>query len=63
MGSWRTVRDGAPTLDLDRLTSVAQFLIAWQHTAEVHSDPDPLAALTRDHDADYGPPPDPRETR
>ncbi|MGH4029611.1 hypothetical protein ACQB60_11820 [Actinomycetota bacterium Odt1-20B] len=40
--------------------SVAQLLIAWQHTAEVHSDPDLLAALTRDHDADYGPAPDPR---
>ncbi|NGN69463.1 hypothetical protein G5C51_36945 [Streptomyces sp. A7024] len=39
--------------------SVAQLLIAWQHTAEVYSDPDLLAALTRDHDADYGPVPNP----
>ncbi|MFH0176461.1 hypothetical protein [Streptomyces cacaoi] len=41
--------------------SVAQLLIAWQHTAEVHSDPELLAALTRDHTEDYGPAPDPRE--
>ncbi|QNP67833.1 hypothetical protein [Streptomyces genisteinicus] len=34
--------------------SVAQLLIAWQHTAEVHSDPELLAALTRDHGEDYG---------
>lgn len=27
--------------------AVAQVLIAWQHTAEVHSDPELLAALTR----------------
>lgn len=40
--------------------SVAQLLIAWQHTAEVHSDPELLAALTRDHGEDYGPVPDPR---
>jgi hypothetical protein len=41
--------------------SVAQMLIAWQHTAEVHSDPDLLAALTRDHGQDYGPAPDPQD--
>ncbi|WP_406420310.1 hypothetical protein OH809_25650 [Streptomyces sp. NBC_00873] len=41
--------------------SVAQMLIAWQHTAEVYSDPELLAALTRDHDEDYGPAPDPRD--
>lgn len=41
--------------------SVAQLLIAWQHTAEVHSDPELLAALTMDHKADYGQVPDPRE--
>ncbi|MFI0729261.1 hypothetical protein ACH4S9_09560 [Streptomyces sp. NPDC021225] len=40
---------------------VAQMLIAWQHTAEVHSDPELLAALTRDHGEDYGPVPDPRD--
>ncbi|MEV6163156.1 hypothetical protein AB0L71_14730 [Streptomyces sp. NPDC052052] len=40
--------------------SVAQLLIAWQHTAEVHSDPELLAALTQDHGEDYGPVPGPR---
>ncbi|MDJ0342372.1 hypothetical protein QMK19_21810 [Streptomyces sp. H10-C2] len=40
--------------------SVAQMLVAWEHTAEVYSDPELLAALSRDHDADYGPAPDPR---
>lgn len=39
---------------------VAQMLIAWQHTAEAHSDRELLAALTRDHGEDYGPTPDPR---
>ncbi|MGW6739676.1 hypothetical protein ACWGDX_02830 [Streptomyces sp. NPDC055025] len=39
--------------------SVAQMLIAWQHTAEAYSDPELLSALTRDHDADYGPAPAP----
>jgi hypothetical protein len=41
--------------------SVAQLLIAWQHTAEVYSDPALLAALTSDHGEDYGPAPDPRD--
>ncbi|MER6077443.1 hypothetical protein [Streptomyces sp. NPDC001833] len=41
--------------------SFAQLLIAWQHTAEVHADPDPPPALTRDHGEDYGPAPDPRD--
>ncbi|MGW3564518.1 hypothetical protein ACWDSL_11590 [Streptomyces sp. NPDC000941] len=40
---------------------VAQMLIAWQHTAEVHSDPELLAALTRDYVEDCGPVPDPRD--
>lgn len=40
--------------------SVAQTLTAWQHTAEAHSDPELLAALARDHEADYGAAPDPR---
>ncbi|WP_327728661.1 hypothetical protein OG250_20420 [Streptomyces sp. NBC_00487] len=46
---------------LGNSASVAQLLIAWQHTAEVYSDPALLAALTRDHDEDYGPAPDPRD--
>lgn len=41
--------------------SVAKLLTAWQHTAEVHSDPELLAALTTDHGTDHGPVPDPRE--
>ncbi|WP_105972918.1 hypothetical protein [Streptomyces geranii] len=41
--------------------SVAQLLVAWQHTAEVYSDPDLLAVLTGDHGDDYGPVPDPRD--
>ncbi|APU40792.1 MULTISPECIES: hypothetical protein [unclassified Streptomyces] len=39
--------------------SVAQMLTAWQHTAEVHSDPVLLAALNQDHGTDYGPVPHP----
>ncbi len=42
--------------------SAPQALIAWQHTAEVYSDPELLAAaLTRDHGEAYGPAPDPRD--
>ncbi|MFE3197389.1 hypothetical protein [Embleya sp. NPDC059237] len=40
--------------------SAAQLLTAWRHTAEVYSDPELLAALTRDHDEDHGPIRDPR---
>ncbi|MEU6340403.1 hypothetical protein ABZ883_05550 [Streptomyces sp. NPDC046977] len=47
---------------LGNSASVAQVLVAWQHTAEAHSDPELLAALTRDHDEDYGAVPDPRDT-
>ncbi|PWK70293.1 hypothetical protein BCL76_105246 [Streptomyces sp. CG 926] len=43
--------------------SVVQMLIAWQHTAQVHSDPVLLAALTKDHETDYGPTPDPLHKR
>ncbi|MEU0806762.1 hypothetical protein [Streptomyces sp. NPDC005970] len=46
---------------VDNSASVAQTLIAWQHTAEVYSDPELLAALTRDHSEDHGPAPDPRD--
>jgi hypothetical protein len=45
---------------LGNTASVAQMLIAWQHTAEVYSDPELLAALTGDHAEDYGLAPDPR---
>ncbi len=46
---------------LGNSASVAQLLVAWQHTAEVYSDPELLAALTRDHGEDCGPVPDPRD--
>ncbi|GAA0488230.1 hypothetical protein [Streptomyces olivaceiscleroticus] len=39
---------------VDNSASVAQLLVAWQHTAEAHSDPELLAALTGHHDDDYG---------
>ncbi|WP_017573455.1 hypothetical protein [Nocardiopsis halotolerans] len=41
--------------------AVHQFVIEWQHTAEVYADPEVLAALTRerDPDADSGPVPPP----
>ncbi|MFJ8249272.1 MULTISPECIES: hypothetical protein [unclassified Streptomyces] len=45
---------------LSNNASVAQMLIAWQHTAEAYSDPELLAALTTDHAEDYGPVPDPK---
>ncbi|MEH0512631.1 MULTISPECIES: hypothetical protein [unclassified Streptomyces] len=41
--------------------SVAQLVIAWEHTAEVPAAPEPLAALTRNHTGDYGPAAAPRE--
>lgn len=43
--------------------SVAQMLIAWQHTAEAYSDPELLVALTTDHAEDYGPAPDPKSVQ
>ncbi|MEU6314580.1 hypothetical protein [Streptomyces sp. NPDC047014] len=46
---------------IDNSASIAQMLIAWQHTAEVHSDPVLLAALTKDHGTDYGRAADPRD--
>jgi hypothetical protein len=48
---------------LTNSSSVAQLLVAWQHTAEVHSDPELLSALTTDHETDYGPVPSPGLTR
>jgi hypothetical protein len=45
---------------LGNSASVAQLLIAWQHTAEVYSDPELPAAPTQDHGEDHGPVPDPR---
>ncbi|MET9292371.1 hypothetical protein [Streptomyces sp. NPDC003077] len=41
-------------------SALTQTIVAWQHTAEAHADPELLAALTRDHGEDHGPvfPPD-----
>lgn len=37
------------------MAAVATTLTAWQHTAEVYSDPELLAALTADGHDDFGP--------
>ena len=44
-------------------TGIVRIAVATgsEHTAEVHSDPELLAALTRDRGEDYGPTPDPRD--
>lgn len=44
---------------VDNLAAAATTIAAWQHTAEVYSDPELLAALTTDDGEDYGPVPDP----
>lgn len=47
---------------VDNTAAVATTITAWQHTAEVYSDPELLAALTTDHGQDYGPVPEPGTT-
>ncbi|MEV0279431.1 hypothetical protein AB0I22_23995 [Streptomyces sp. NPDC050610] len=47
---------------LGNMSAVATTIAAWQHTAEVHSDPELLAALTTDRGEDYGPVPEPGVT-
>jgi hypothetical protein len=44
---------------IDNLAPVAILLIQWKHTAEVHADPELLAAVTREVDGDFGPVPVP----
>ena len=44
---------------LDSTAAVAQLLVEWRHTAEVHADPELHAALTGDSGEDYGPVPEP----
>jgi hypothetical protein len=44
--------------DLDNLTPVAQLITEWQHTAEIHADPQIAAILAQDAD-NYGPVPAP----
>ena len=44
--------------------SVPQLLIEWQHTAEIHADPQLRAPLSNPCGGDYGPalPPDPLDS-
>ncbi|MGN5378790.1 hypothetical protein ACQ4WX_19370 [Streptomyces lasalocidi] len=46
---------------LRRSNASSGTLVAWQHTAEVHSDPELPTALTSHREDDYGPVPDPRD--
>jgi hypothetical protein len=39
---------------IDNLAPLAQLLTEWQHTAEVHADPELYRALTRDDLGDHG---------
>ncbi|MFC1434920.1 hypothetical protein ACEZDB_30190 [Streptacidiphilus sp. N1-3] len=48
---------------LESSAPVAQLIIAWQHTAEVHADPELFAVLTSDSGDDYGPVPAPGAER
>jgi hypothetical protein len=48
--------------DLDNLAPVAQLIAEWQHTAEVHADPELAAALRQDAE-DLGPVPMPTIVR
>ena len=41
------------------LAPLAQLLTEWQHTAEIHADPQLRRALTRDNLGDHGPVPAP----
>jgi hypothetical protein len=44
---------------LENLAPLAQLLIEWQHTAEIHADPQLHAALNRQDLVDHGPVPVP----
>lgn len=44
---------------VDNMAAVTTTIAAWQHTAEVCSDPELLAALTTDGEEDHGPVPEP----
>jgi hypothetical protein len=44
---------------IGNLAPLAQVMIEWQHTAEVHADPDLHRALTRTDLVDHGPVPAP----
>lgn len=45
--------------ELDNTAAVAQLIMEWRHTAEVHADPELYAALTADSGEDFGPVPEP----
>lgn len=47
---------------IDNVSPIAQLLVEWRHTAEVHADPE-LHALLTPRGGDYGPvlPPDPQD--
>lgn len=45
--------------ELDNTAAVAQLIIEWRRTAEVHADPELYAALTTDSGEDYGSVPEP----
>lgn len=46
---------------VENLAPVAILLTQWRHTAEVHSDPELLAILTRGPEGDFGPVPCPED--
>ncbi len=48
---------------VDNMSPIAQLLIEWRHTAEVHVDPELHALLSAPRGEDHGPapPPDPQD--
>lgn len=48
---------------VDNVSPIAQLLLEWRHTAEVHADPELHALLSAPRGADHGPalPPDPQD--
>ncbi|MBB5807175.1 hypothetical protein F4560_006943 [Saccharothrix ecbatanensis] len=47
------------TAELNTEAPVEMVIIGWRNTAEIHADPELLAALTRPHEGDFGPVPRP----
>ncbi len=48
---------------IDNVSPIAQLLVEWRHTAEVHADPELHALLSTSRGEDHGPavPPDPQD--
>lgn len=48
---------------VDNVSPIAQLLVAWRHTAEMHADPELHALLSAPRGEDHGPalPPDPQD--